>query len=95
MQQNALVKLLTPGAPLPVGWLDSLFLLAGLLSVRYAPVSEGTKACKEAKAKQENQTKQSKNQNTNKKTHHSQTTPQPHEAFAASETSETAFTRNR
>ena len=25
-------------------------LLAGLLSVRYAPVSEGTKACKEAKA---------------------------------------------
>ena len=26
------------------------FLLAGLLSVRYAPVSEGTKACKEAKA---------------------------------------------
>ena len=27
-----------------------LFLLAGLLSVRYAPVSEGTKGCKEAKA---------------------------------------------
>ena len=29
---------------------QTLFLLAGLLSVRYAPVSEGTKACKEAKA---------------------------------------------
>ena len=26
------------------------YLLAGLLSVRCAPVSEGTKACKEAKA---------------------------------------------
>ena len=46
----------------------AFFLLAGLLSVRYAPVSEGTKACKEAKAKQGNQTKPSKNQNTNKKT---------------------------
>ena len=40
------------------------FLLAGLLSVRYAPVSEGTKACKEAKAYLGNQTKPSKNQNT-------------------------------
>ena len=30
--------------------LQVFFLLAGLLSVRYAPVSEGTKACKEANA---------------------------------------------
>ena len=43
------------------------FLLAGLLSVRCAPGSEGTKACKETKAKRRNQTKPNKNQNTNKK----------------------------
>ena len=51
---------------------DISFLLAGLLSVRCAPVSEGTKACKEAKAKRGDQTKPSKNQNTNKKTQHNQ-----------------------
>ena len=46
-----------------------LFLLAKLLSVHYAPVSERAKACKEAKGnrKQKNRTKNHKQQNPNKK----------------------------
>ena len=40
---------------------ETIFLLAGLLSVSCAPVSEGTNACNEAKAEQGNQTKPSKN----------------------------------
>ena len=38
----------------------SSFLLAGLLSVRYAPVSKRSKACIEAKAKQQHQKRQTK-----------------------------------
>ena len=71
------------------------FLLAGLLSVRCAPVSEGTKACKEAKAKRRNRTKPSKKTKHQQKNATQPKTPQPQEAFAASETSETAFTQNR
>ena len=68
-------------------------LLAGLLSVRCAPVSEGTKACNEAKAEQGNQTKPSKTKNKQNATQPKK--QKQHEAFAASETSETAFTQNR
>ena len=74
-----------------------VFLLAGLLSVRYAPVSERSKACKEAKAKQKQQ-KTRPNQPKTQQQHKNppqQKTPKPPEAFAVSETSETAFTRNR
>ena len=42
------VQVLEVTVPAPA--IQCFFLLAGLLSVRYAPVSEGTKACKEAKA---------------------------------------------
>ena len=75
-QSNAILFSATfprPGRePLRIGtrgfrdWYLYFFSLAGL-SVRCAPVCEGTKACKEAKAKRGNQTKPSKNQNTNKK----------------------------
>ena len=74
----------------------NFFLLAGLLSVRCAPVSERSKACIEAKAKQaKNQTTPTKNTTKTQKKTPQPETPKPPEAFAASETGETAFTRNR
>ena len=54
--------------------MNNPILQAQKLSVRYAPVSEGTKACKEAKAKKEgNQTKPSTKISTSKqKNQHNQ-----------------------
>ena len=66
-------------------------MLAELLFVRCAPVSERDKACKDAKATKNKEPKQANTQtepnHTKPKKKHE--TPHPKEVFAASETSET------
>ena len=69
---------------------SNFFLLAKLLSVRYAPVSERAKACKEAKGnrKQKTEPENHKQQNPHKKPNTTNTT----NPFAAGETCETGET---
>ena len=69
---------------------SNFFLLAKLLSVRYAPVSERAKACKEAKGnrKQKNRTRKPQTTKPKQKTeHHKHEDP-----FASGETCETGET---
>ena len=101
--QTALVQFLvkTDGVSISSSW-HSFFLLAELLSVRCAPVSERAKACKEAKGNK----KQTKKAKTSKQTNKPNHTQNPHKTkntkkhhnhakpFAASETGETGETKS-
>ena len=72
---------------------QTFFLLARLLSVRYAPVSERAKACKKQReATNTKKTKQKQPKNTNKHTTHKKNTAKQ-VPFPAGETGETGETK--